>query len=80
MGRQHGKNGLLVDMFDIDALADKVVEALQAPGQYADLRLAARATVQKSYGVRESLARYRKIIFGEAAQPTLRKPHGLAVH
>jgi glycosyltransferase involved in cell wall biosynthesis len=46
---EHGKNGLLVDFFDTDALAKTVVDALAHPLSCAPLRTAARATAVERY-------------------------------
>jgi glycosyltransferase involved in cell wall biosynthesis len=45
----HEKNGLLVDFFAVDDLADAIVDALGAPGRYAPLRRAARQTIIDRY-------------------------------
>jgi glycosyltransferase involved in cell wall biosynthesis len=45
----HEKNGLLVDFFDTDVLADNVVDALARPALYEHLRQAARATAVSRY-------------------------------
>ena len=44
-----GQNGLLVDFFDQVSLVDSVVEALQHPQRYSELRQAARASVVQHY-------------------------------
>jgi glycosyltransferase involved in cell wall biosynthesis len=46
---EHGRNGLLVDFFDADALAHTVVDALAHPQSFAHLRLAARETSVARY-------------------------------
>ena len=46
---EHEKNGLLVDFFDVDALADTVADCLARPAHYAHLRAAARQTVVTRY-------------------------------
>lgn len=46
---EHGKNGLLVDFFDIGAWVDTVSECLGNPQQYAPLRAAARQTAIERY-------------------------------
>ena len=46
---EHENNGLLVDFFDVDALADTVADCLARPAQYAHLRAAARQTVVTRY-------------------------------
>jgi glycosyltransferase involved in cell wall biosynthesis len=42
---EHGRNGLLVDFFDHDGIADTVAEALANPERYRDLRVNARQTI-----------------------------------
>jgi glycosyltransferase involved in cell wall biosynthesis len=46
---EHGRNGLLVDFFDVDGLAASVVDALREPAAYAAMRTAARQTVVQRY-------------------------------
>jgi glycosyltransferase involved in cell wall biosynthesis len=46
---EHGKNGLLVDFFDTDALAKTVVAVLAKPAAYEHLRHAARETAVARY-------------------------------
>lgn len=46
---EHGHNGLLVDFFDSNALADAVGEVLANPGAFAAMRGRARETVQRRY-------------------------------
>ena len=45
----HGKNGLLVDFFDPQALADQVIDVLANPQKHAHLGAAARAHVVANY-------------------------------
>ena len=45
----HGVNGLLVDFFDVEALASQVVEVLRAPEAVAQLGQQARQTVINRY-------------------------------
>lgn len=45
----HGKTGLLVDFFNVDALADQVIDVLANPDDYAHLGPAARAHVVEKY-------------------------------
>lgn len=45
----HGETGLLVDFFDVDALADQVIDVLANPEKYAHLGPAARAHVVEKY-------------------------------
>ena len=45
----HGQNGLLVDFFDPEAIAAQVAEVLERPGDFADMRKAARSTAVGAY-------------------------------
>ena len=45
----HGKNGLLVDFFDADALAAQVIEVVSRPRDFAHIAKAARAHVVENY-------------------------------
>ena len=47
---QHGRNGLLVDFFDTEALAAQLVDLCRHPRKHAPLRRAARATVLEKFG------------------------------
>ena len=49
---EHGRNGLLVDFFDTQALASQVVAVLQNPAQYRALGVAARQSVIARYDLR----------------------------
>ncbi|MBB5695660.1 glycosyltransferase [Muricoccus pecuniae] len=49
---EDGRNGLLTDLFDHDALARRLVEALSDPARFAPLRAAARRTVEERYDLR----------------------------
>ncbi len=46
---RHGHNGLLVDYFDVDAIATTLADALQRRGELQPLRDAARATILAGY-------------------------------
>jgi glycosyltransferase involved in cell wall biosynthesis len=54
---EDGKNGLLVDFFDSDALATRMAEALAQPERFVPLREAARRTVLERYALSECLPR-----------------------
>ena len=59
--QQHGSNGLLVDFFDSQALAQTV--ALARPGRYQKLRENARQTVAPRYDLDAiCLRRYMQMI------------------
>jgi glycosyltransferase involved in cell wall biosynthesis len=49
---EHGRNGLLVDFFDHQALADTMAEALTRQQELQPLRQAARQTVAERYDLR----------------------------
>ena len=46
---QDGRNGLLTDFHDSNALAERLLSVLADPARYAPLRQAARRMVEKSY-------------------------------
>ena len=48
----HGRNGLLTDFFDPDALARTIADALQRPEALAPLRLQARADTIDRFDLR----------------------------
>lgn len=49
----NSENGLLVPFFDVDQLADRVIEALTHPRRFKSLRAKARATIVKNFDVRQ---------------------------
>jgi glycosyltransferase involved in cell wall biosynthesis len=49
---EDGKNGLLVDFFDIKGLADRACEALSQPKKFLDQRENARRLIVESYDLR----------------------------
>jgi glycosyltransferase involved in cell wall biosynthesis len=49
---RHGENGLLVDFFKPAEIAERVVEALEDPLAFADVRLRARHTVVENYDLK----------------------------
>lgn len=53
----HGRNGLLVPFFDIDAWAAVLTDALADPGRHAALRPAARQTVIDRFALSDCLPR-----------------------
>jgi glycosyltransferase involved in cell wall biosynthesis len=44
-----GETGVLVDFFDVDGLSAKIIDALERPGEYLDIRRAARALAVRRY-------------------------------
>ena len=54
---QHGENGLLVDYFKPQELADTIDAVLSDPDQFVALRRNARSTIESHYALRQSLSR-----------------------
>jgi glycosyltransferase involved in cell wall biosynthesis len=50
-----GENGLLVDFFDVKAIADRIIEVLDHPNRLAELRHKARQTVLERYALQDLL-------------------------
>jgi glycosyltransferase involved in cell wall biosynthesis len=49
---QDGNNGLLVDFFSTEQIAETVIKALEHPKQYLTLRKEARRTIQQNYDLK----------------------------
>jgi glycosyltransferase involved in cell wall biosynthesis len=49
----NSNNGILVPFFDVDQLADRVIEALAHPRRFKSLRAKARATIVSRYDMRQ---------------------------
>ena len=75
---EHQKNGLLVDFFDTDKLAETIAKVLTEPDRYQTLGQEARKTVQERYDLNtvclprllnlvDTMAKKEKGITGEAA-------------
>lgn len=72
-----GRDGLLADFFDTDALAGRIVAALELPERGTALRLAARQRILRDYALRDLLPRQLQLIRDIAAgslPPTLARP------
>jgi len=52
---QNGKNGLLVDFNDHEALADNVIQALEKQKEMQELRIQARQTIIQGYALKDIL-------------------------
>jgi len=59
---EDGVNGLLVDFFAPEDVADRVCAVLQDPGAFAPLRRAARETVRQRYELQDCFARQKAMI------------------
>jgi glycosyltransferase involved in cell wall biosynthesis len=46
---EHGRNGVLVDFFDVGALTERVIDVLAKPEAYRAMRQAARETIVQKY-------------------------------
>ena len=61
----HNQNGLLVDFFDYEQIADTIIEALANPQKYNHLRENARQTIVNNYDFKKnSLPKYVQLING----------------
>ena len=59
----HGENGMLVPFFDIDALSDRLIDALAEPDKYLSMRKQARDTILHKYSFKNnSLPVFREIL------------------
>ncbi|MBI1309754.1 glycosyltransferase [bacterium] len=73
-----GRNGLLVDFFDIDGLARQVIEVLRDPAAYRSLGEAATRTVAEKYSL--DVAVPKLVQFFEQTAQIKREPSLLASH
>jgi glycosyltransferase involved in cell wall biosynthesis len=53
-----GQNGLLVNFFDIDALAAAILDMLRHPGRYEAMRRLARRTIVETYEAKTCIKRW----------------------
>jgi glycosyltransferase involved in cell wall biosynthesis len=67
-----GRNGLLVDFFSPQQIAERVCEALDGSERFRDIRRAARETILRRYELSDCLARQLRLIEAVAA----RRPPG----
>ena len=65
-----GENGLLVDFFDVKAIAAKTIEALTNQQQYERLRTAARQTIVEHYDWRSIVPRQLAFLDGMVERVT----------
>lgn len=64
-----GENGLLVDFFDVPALADRIADVLENQPRYAHLREAARETILRRYESRMMGQRLEDFLRRQGGQP-----------
>ncbi len=63
---EHGKNGLLADFFDVDALAELACTVLQQPDEHHHLGVNAVEFIRDKYALNVCLPQLRQL-FAEAA-------------
>ncbi len=63
-----GENGLLVDFFASEAIADRVIDVLADPAAFAPLGRAARDTVVQRYDLPDCLARHTRLVVETAGR------------
>ncbi|THF55362.1 glycosyltransferase family 4 protein [Pseudothauera rhizosphaerae] len=66
-----GENGVLVDFFDTEGLAERICEALEGGERYAAVRRVARETVSRRYAVDRGLAGYAELVGMQAQEVCL---------
>jgi len=64
----HGRNGLLVDFFDYEAIAGTVAEVANNAQRYQGMRQAARATIQERYDLPRICLPRQKALIEKVAQ------------
>jgi glycosyltransferase involved in cell wall biosynthesis len=64
-----GKNGLLLDFFDHDALAEALIVACRRPDDFLPLRRAARETVVSQFNRADCTAAWVELLEGLCARP-----------
>jgi glycosyltransferase involved in cell wall biosynthesis len=69
---EHRKNGLLVDFFDVGALAETVIDCLARPEHHAPLRVAARQTAVAHYDLATICLPQQLALIERLAQPPSR--------
>ena len=52
---QNNFNGILVDFYDIDLLAQKINSVLEEPEKFSNLRISARKTIEDKYELKNLL-------------------------
>jgi glycosyltransferase involved in cell wall biosynthesis len=65
---EHGKNGLLVDFFDVEKMADMASQVLDAPQDYKHLGQAGVEMIQGKYSLEICLPQMLQL-YEEASAP-----------
>ncbi|MCB2113860.1 MAG: glycosyltransferase family 4 protein [Parvularculaceae bacterium] len=61
---EDGKNGVLVDFYNVQAIARAIIRALEDPEKHASMRAAARQTIVERYSAQEIYARKAELFRG----------------
>ncbi len=61
---QDGKNGMMVDFFDVDAIVEEIYRTLGGDAHVGGIRQRARESVKAIYPVDNGISKYREIIDG----------------
>lgn len=64
---EHGRNGLLVDFFDTEALSRTLIAALRQPARFKPLRQAARRTVVERFELERCQSQLLRLVDATAA-------------
>jgi glycosyltransferase involved in cell wall biosynthesis len=65
---EDGKNGLLVDFFSPEQIADRIHEVMEHPNRLNDLRIKARETVLERYALKTLLPQQIQLIYNVASR------------
>ena len=65
----HGRNGLLCDFFDVEAMAELAVRVLKDPAAHRPLGEAARRTMEQTYSVDVTLPKIKAMFERVASRP-----------
>lgn len=62
---EDGKNGLLADFYNVQAIARAIIRTLEAPEKYREIRAAARRTIVENYSAEDIYAKKERLFAGE---------------
>src|SRR5262249_13804078 len=65
---EDGENGLLVDFFDRDQLAERIAECLDEPEKFGSIRAKARETILAKYALARCLPKQIELVESLAAK------------
>ncbi|OFX03872.1 MAG: glycosyl transferase family 1, partial [Alphaproteobacteria bacterium RIFCSPHIGHO2_12_FULL_63_12] len=61
---EDGKNGLLVDFYNVQAIARAIIRVLESPEKFQEIRQAARRTIVENYSAEDIYARKERMFAG----------------